>query len=109
MAKEWDKQNMRAMATNVKKDTADAFRAYAEANGTTVGALLRGFVEATVAPKDAQDKPRPIEGVMHCVSFKNTDRLKAETAHHNPGNLNPDGVLNYILDEYFRFVKRVRR
>ena len=45
----------------------------------------------------------------HLVSYKNTDLLKAETAHHNPGNLNPDGVLNEILDEYFRFVKRIRR
>lgn len=108
MAKNWDKENMRTLATNVKKDTAEAFRKYAEEHDTTVGALLRGFVEATIAPQETPQVEN-ISGVPHLVSFKNTDLLKAETAHHNPGNLNPNGVLNYILDEYFRFVKRVRR
>ena len=108
MAKEWDRENMRTLATNVKRETAEAFRKYAEERGTTVGALLRGFVEASVAsPRTAQEPA--LDGVMHLVSYRNTDLLKAETAHHNPGDLNPDGVLNYILDEYFRFVKRVRR
>ena len=108
MAKEWDKANMKTLATNVKKDVAESFQQYAKAQNTTVGALLRGFVEATVsAPEAAQESPR--EGVAHIVSYKNTDLLKAETAHHNPGGLNPDGVLNYILDEYFRFARRIRR
>jgi len=108
MAKEWDKKNMRSLATNVKVETAAAFKQYAEENGTTVGALLRGFIEATLAqPKEV--KVTPSNGVPHLVSYKNTDLLKAETAHHNPNNLNPDGVLNEILDEYFRFVQRVRR
>lgn len=108
MAKEWDKMNMRSLATNVKVETAAAFKQYAEENGTTVGALLRGFIEATVSqPKET--KATPTTGVPHIVSYKNTDLLKAETAHHNPLNLNPDGMLNAILDEYFRFVKRVRQ
>ena len=50
-----------------------------------------------------------LEGEMHMVSYKNTDRLKAEVAHHNPDRLNPDEMLNWILDEYFRFVDRVRK
>ena len=50
-----------------------------------------------------------VSALNRAVGSKNTDLLKAETAHHNPGNLNPDGVLNEILDEYFRFVKRIRR
>lgn len=48
MAKEWDKQNMKALATNVKVETADAFKKYAEEHGTTVGALLRGFIQSTL-------------------------------------------------------------
>ena len=108
MAKEWDKANMKTLALNVKKEVAEAFQQYAKEQGTTVGALLRGFVEATLSASKAEPKG-PTDGVPHLVSYKNTDLLKAETAHHNPGNLNPDGVLNYILDEYFRFARRVRR
>ena len=98
MAKEWDKENMRTLATNMKREYAEAFREYAEANGTTPGALLRGFVESTVTPGAKAGDAFP-KGVLHLVSYKNTDLLKAETAHHNPGNLNPSGMLNYILDE----------
>lgn len=108
MAKEWDKANMKSLSTNVKKEQAEAFATYAKERGTTVGALLRGFVEATVTSQAHTQDEFPT-GVAHIVSYKNTDLLKAETAHHNPNGLNPDGVLNAILDEYFRFVKRVRR
>ena len=83
MAKEWDKANMKTLGANMKRETAEAFQQYARSQGTTVGALLRGFVEATVEGK--------------------------QVAHHNPDNYNPDQMLNAILDEYFRFVKRVRR
>lgn len=50
-----------------------------------------------------------LDGEMHMVSYKNTDRLKAEVAHHNPDGLNPDEMLNAIMDEYFRSVERVRK
>ena len=50
-----------------------------------------------------------ITGELHIVSYQNTDRLKAEVAHHNPDGLNPDEMLNWILDEYFRLAERVRR
>ncbi len=52
---------------------------------------------------------KPIEGYQHMVSYKNTDRLKAEVAHHNPDNLNPEEMLNWILDQYFGFVERARK
>ena len=39
-----------------------------------------------------------IEGYTHTVSYENTDFLKHLTAFHNPGNLNPEGMLNLILD-----------
>lgn len=107
MAREWDKKNMKNLATYVKVDTAERFKAYAAEHNTTVGALLRGFIEATLA--QPTQEVTPTTGVPHLVSYKNTDLLKAETAHHNPRNLNPDGMLNAILDEYFRFVKRVRQ
>ena len=48
-------------------------------------------------------------GCSHLLSYENTDRLKHETAFHSPGDLNPDEILNLILDEYFAFVEAVRR
>ncbi len=50
-----------------------------------------------------------IEGYMHMVSYQNTDLLKAEVAHHNPKGLNPDGMLNDILNWYFETAARMRR
>ncbi len=48
-------------------------------------------------------------GCSHLVSWENTDRLKHETAFHNPGNMNPNEILNLILDEYFAFAEQIRR
>lgn len=48
-------------------------------------------------------------GDTHLVSYENTDRLKHEAAFHNPDALNPDQMLNPILDEYFVFVEKARR
>ena len=55
-----------------------------------------------------QKKQEQLNGVPHIVSYENTDRLKHEVAFHNPQSLNPDRMLNDILDHYFAFVKRVR-
>lgn len=109
MAKEWDKANMKTLAANMKRETAEAFQQYAKSQDTTVGALLRGFAEATVEGKHTDAAPRAVQGVPHILSYKNTDLLMSEVAHHNPDNLTPDALLNQILDEYFRFVKRVRK
>lgn len=108
MAKEWDKANMKTLAANMKRETAEAFQQYAKSQGTTVGALLRGFVEATVEGKHETVGQTAATGVPHIVSYKNTDLLMSEVAHHNPNNLSPDRMLNAILDDYFRFVKKVR-
>ena len=116
MAKDWDRLNMKTLAANMKKEDAIAFQEYARDHHTTVGALLRGFVQATLQQDgDGQEKmagvPRGvcIDGLPHIVSYKNTDRLKREVAAHNPKGLNPDGMLNDILDTYFAFVERVRK
>ena len=110
MAKEWDKANMKTIGANMKREDAEAFAEYARARGTTPGALLRGFVQKVVAEEKSASKNHGlIEGVPHVVSFKNTDLLKHEVAFYNPKHLNPDGMLNEILDEYFRFVKKVRK
>ena len=43
-----------------------------------------------------------LEGVKHIVSYENTDRLKHEVAFNNPEHLNPDEMLNAILEAYFK-------
>ena len=109
MSKEWDRANMKSMGVNMKKEEVEAFKAYAEENHTTAGALLRGFVRATLGDKTEEIAPERLEGYPHIVSYKNTDRLKHETAFHNPRHKNPNGVLNDILDDYFNFVEKVRK
>ena len=110
MSKEWDKANMKTLGVNLKREEAEAFKQLAEEQGTTVGAMLRSFIQQSlVNRKMAETKAEPhIPGLMHVVSYKNTDRLKHEVAFHNPRRLNPDGMLNDILDQYFAFAERVR-
>jgi len=110
MSKTWDRENMKTLGVNLKKNEAEAFQKLAAENGTTVGAMLRAFIQGTLdqekeAKESAADR---VQGIAHIVSYKNTDRLKHEVAHHNPKGINPDAMLNEILDQYFAFVKKVR-
>ena len=43
------------------------------------------------------------------MSYKNVDRLKHEVSFHNPDHLNPDMMLNRILDDYFAFAEKIRK
>ena len=106
MSREWDKKNMKALAVNMKRGEAEAFQKLAQENDTTVGAMLRQYVQKTLEQADSSPEQG---GVPHCVSYKNTDLLKHEAAFHNPKHLTPDGILNEILDSYFAFVKKVRK
>ncbi len=111
MSKTWDKENMKTLATNMKKEDAEAFRKFAEEKGTTPGALLRGYVQGCIAESRAEEPVKPVApwGVNHIVSYKNTDKLKREVAFYNPKGLNPDQLLNDILDTYFAFVESARK
>lgn len=106
MAKEWDRKNMKTMGVNMKREEAEAFQKLAAEHGTTVGAMLRMYIQGMLA--DAQSDQAEA-GLTHIVSYKNTDRLKHETAFHNSEHLTPNGVLNKILDRYFDFVDEVRK
>ena len=112
MSKNWDKENMKTVAANMKKEEVEAFRKLAEERGTTVGGMLRGYVRGCLAESNGSDKvssaPAPW-GVNHIVSYKNTDRLKREVAFYNPKGLNPDLMLNEILNSYFAFVESARK
>lgn len=51
----------------------------------------------------------PRRGLPHIVSYENTDRLKHEVAHYNPNHLNPDAMLNWILELYFETADKIRK
>ena len=111
MAREWDKQNMRTLAVNLKKEEAEAFQKLAQDSDTTVAALLRGYVRGTLSaaePMQGQNNNAPW-GMEHTVSYKNVDRLKHEVSFHNPDDLNPNQMLNLILDRYFAFLDMARK
>lgn len=46
----------RALTCIVSPETADAFKAYCAAHGTTVNAMLSGFVKRTIAEYEAQEE-----------------------------------------------------
>ena len=106
--KAWDNENMKTISVNVKKELAEQYKALAEKEGGTVGGTLRGYIQERVAQAARTDTARPVEGVPHILTYQNTDRLKHEVAFHNPKGLNPDEMLNDILDRYFTLAKRLR-
>ena len=43
------------------------------------------------------------------MSYKNVDRLKHEVSFHSPDHLDPNRMLNRILDDYFAFAEKIRK
>ena len=112
MSREWDKENMKTLSVNMKKELAVQFKKYAEENGTTVGALLRGFIESTVSGKPAPVPPPPEGGkggYWYLIGYDIEDKLKHETAFYNPSHMTPTQMLDYILHDYFRVAEHFRR
>ena len=110
MSKEWDKENMRTLSVNLKKDAAEAFKAYAAEHDTTVGALLRGFVEATLSGDKRPgtvEHPAPGE-YWYPISYKMVDKLKHETAFYNPKGGTPTDMLEVVLRRYFEIAEKLR-
>lgn len=110
MAKNWDKENMKVLGVNMKRDEAEAFQKLAKENDTTVGAMLRMHIQDTLKKQDNRaGRTERLVGVNHIVSYENTDKLKHEVSFYNPEHLNPDEFLNKILRDYFSFVESARR
>lgn len=95
------------LATKLNADTAEAFKALAEERGTTVSRMMANYVKDTLAANEKE--PAPTGTNVAILSYKNVDRLKHEVAFHNPNHLNPDKMLNHILDLYFDLVKEIRK
>ena len=101
--KKYDAENMAILATKMKRDEAQAFKDLAATEGTTVGKKLSGFVREELATNGKTQTYVPA-----VLTAKNADRLKHETAFHNPKNLNPDQLMNDILDRYFKWLDEAR-
>ena len=48
----WDSENMKHVACKIKKEDAEAFKAYATENRTTPNALLRKFIYRCIGKKE---------------------------------------------------------
>lgn len=51
----WDAENMKLVACKVKKEDAEAFKAYAECNNTTPNALLRNYIYVCIGKEENHD------------------------------------------------------
>lgn len=102
-----NKEELTMLGTKLSAKKADEFRAYAAENGTTVSRLLSTYIRDTLS--EAEKEPAPCEMNRAVLTYRNVERLKHEVAFHNPDHLNPDKMLNHILDRYFEMVEDVRR
>jgi len=96
------------LATKMRTEDADAFRRLAARHNTTVSRLLSDKVKVALAADETKEE-NPTGSNVAVLTYKNVDRLKHEVAFHNPEHLNPDRMLNHILNLYFDLVEEIRR
>ena len=96
------------LATKMRTEEAEAFRKLAEESGTTVSRLLSDMAKKAIAANETKET-NPTGANVGVLTYKNVERLKHEVAFHNPNHLNPDRMLNHILNLYFDMVEEVRR
>jgi len=92
----WNKENMKTVGANVKKEVAEQFAAIADRRGTKPAALVREFILDTVERETRSialpATPRGVE-----VSTKVAERLKEFTCY---APYNPDQLANLILTQW---------
>ena len=103
----YDKENMAMLATKLRKEDAEVFSGIAAERGSTVSRMLSDYVKSVNA-KGPVREVNPTGTNAAVLTYENVERLKHEVAFHNPDHLNPDEMLNDILNRYFAFVERVR-
>lgn len=100
-------ENLTLLATKLGSTEAEAFRALAVENNTTVSRMLSNYIRTTLAETTAESQPTGTNVAI--LTYRNVDRLKHEVAFHNPTHLNPDEMLNHILNQYFKMAAEVRK
>ena len=108
----YQRENMKTLAVNVRKEKAEQFKAVAEENGMAPARLLRDYVDMVCETGDVSvsrgDAPSNVTPTMVRLTERNFNRLYHETSFHNPKNLNPDELLNDILRRYFKLADELR-
>lgn len=105
--KAYDKENMAMLATKLRKEEAEVFSSIAAERGTTVSRMLSDYVKSVNSAGPVKEA-NPTGTNTAILTYENVERLKHEVAFHNPDHLNPDEMLNDILNNYFAFVERAR-
>ena len=105
----YNKEHFRVIGANLRKEDADAFQKLAEAHGTTAGALLRQYIQNAIASDVNATRIKDCTEVgFTYLTERNTVRIMREAAQHNPDHLNPDQLVNKILDGYFTLAEKFR-
>lgn len=106
----YNKEHIRTVGANIRKEDAEKFRRIAEQRGTTPGAMLRQFIQQTICEEQTgkREKNTGALGFMY-LTERNVTRLMREAAAHNPDGKNPDQLANEILDGYFKLAEKLRR
>lgn len=103
------KPNFRTVGANVHKEDAEAFQRLAEAHKTSPGALLRQYIQNAIASDVNATRIKDCTEVgFTYLTERNTVRIMREAAQHNPDHLNPDQLVNRILDGYFTLAEKFR-
>lgn len=52
----WDAENMKHVACKIKREDAEAFKAYADEKDTTPNALLRGYIYTCIGKDESTNE-----------------------------------------------------
>ena len=101
--------NLTILATKLNRKDAAAFRELCAARGTTISRILSDYIKDELGKEGPSVATKRDYSARHAIlTDKNVDLLKHEVAFHNPNHLNPDEMMNFILDLYFKFAKVTR-
>ena len=101
--KAWNKENMKTVGANMRKEDVDKFRRIAEERGTTPSAMIKEYVLAVIAGHEdfrvEEDTHTRIGPTTIVLTPKTMDRLKNKTSRYqmNPYKL-ADKVLSAWMD-----------
>lgn len=108
----YNRENMRTIGANVRKEKAEKFKAIAAQHGLTAGGMLRDYIDMVCQTGNVSVSlgvvPEESTPLRMKLTSRNFDRLYHETSFHNPKHRNPEELLNDILRTYFRLADELR-
>lgn len=102
----WNKENMKTVATNLRKEDAEAFRAFAEKEHTTPSNLIKRFITDTIGGKKEKEPVAP-HGIR--VKAKTYDRLMHFTSFSKACKGNPDENADWMLNVMMDLLERIEK